>query len=158
MNHRMVIVSLALGIVAGSLRCFKAAPVQHAAFTDQTRDTNHAANTMKITIGSGIFTATLYDNPTVTRLKAMLPLTLDMSELNGNEKYFHLSTNLPTDDSKPGTIKAGDLMLWGDKSLVLFYKTFPTAYSYTKLGRIENPSELTSAVGSGNVKVTFELE
>lgn len=113
---------------------------------------------MKIQIGSRIFTAVLYDNPTATRLRAMLPLTLDMSELNGNEKYFHFSTNLPTDASNPGKIKTGDLMLWGDNSLVLFYKTFPTSYRYTKLGYIENPSELPSAVGSGNVKVTFELE
>ena len=150
MNHLMVIVSVALVIAAGSLGCIKAAPVQASA-------TNHAANTMKmkITIGSQIFTATLYDNPTVTRLKAMLPLTLEMSELNGNEKYFHLSTNLPADDSNPGTIKAGDFMLWGGNSLVLFYESFTTSYSYTKIGRIENPSGLSSALGSGNVTVAF---
>lgn len=128
--------------------------------TAEAKGVNNRVTTtkMKIKIGSMTFAATLYDNPATTRLKAMLPLTLDMNELNGNEKYFHFSTNLPADASNPEMIRAGDLMLWGDNSLVLFYKTFPTSYSYTKLGRIENSSELSSAVGKGNVKVTFELE
>lgn len=115
-------------------------------------------NKMKITIGSTSFTATVHENPTAAALKAMLPLTLEMSELNGNEKYFHLATELPVDGANPGTIHAGDLMLWGSNSLVLFYKTFRTSYSYTKLGRIDNASELATAVGSGSVKVRFELE
>jgi len=81
-----------------------------------------------------------------------------MTELNGNEKYFRLGTGLPGHDANPGTIEAGDLMLWESKTLVLFYKTFQTSYSYTKLGRIDDASGLATAVGSGSVKVRFELQ
>ena len=80
-----------------------------------------------------------------------------MTELNGNEKFFDLSNNLPTYAANPRTINAGDIMLWGSNTLVLFYKTFNTSYSYTRIGKIENPNGLSQALGSGNVTVTFEL-
>jgi hypothetical protein len=113
---------------------------------------------IKITIGSAIYKATLLDNATVAKLKALLPLTLEMTELNGNEKYFHLRVKLPTNEISPGTIQTGDLMLWGSNSLVLFYKTFKTSYSYTRLGRIEDPSGLQTALGDGDATVEFELD
>lgn len=120
---------------------------------------NSTGTKMKITAGNSIFTVTLYDdNATVTTFKSLLPMTVTMLELNANEKYVDLSRSLPVNAFSPGTIQAGDLMLYGSSTLVLFYKTFASSYSYTKIGRIENPSGLATALGAGNVSVLFELQ
>ncbi|HEY6978407.1 MAG TPA: cyclophilin-like fold protein [Chitinophagaceae bacterium] len=113
---------------------------------------------MKITVNQKMFSATLYDNATTNAFKKLFPLTVDMIELNGNEKYVDLSRSLPTNAVNPVTIRNGDLMLYGSSTLVLFYKTFPTSYSYTSLGRIDDPRGLAPALGSGNITVTFEPE
>ncbi|WP_141589499.1 cyclophilin-like fold protein [Myxococcus sp. AB056] len=112
---------------------------------------------MHIRVGSAVFAATLYDNETLTGFKSMLPLTLKMTDLNSNEKYHHLPSHLPIDASKPGTVQTGDLMLYGSNSVVLFYKTFSTPYSYTPMGKVDDASGLAAALGAGNVTVTFEL-
>lgn len=119
---------------------------------------NISTTKMKITIGTAVFTATLYDNSSATAFKAMLPLTIDMTELNGNEKYYDLPKALPTNAKAGGDIKAGDLMLYGNNVLVLFYKNFNTSYSYTKLGYVYNPAGLATALGSENVIVKFEKQ
>ena len=127
-----------------------------------TSGANNVLNTdsmkLKITIGTKTFTGTLYNNPTVTAFNEKLPLTITMSELNGNEKYFDLPNSLPAESSNPGTIQIGDLMLYGSNTLVLFYKSFSTSYNYTRLARVDNPSGLAAALGSGNVTVKFDLE
>jgi hypothetical protein len=124
----------------------------------QTSKPVESNNQMKIKIGTNAFVATLEDNATAAAFKSLLPMTIKMSELNGNEKLFRLSADLPTNASNPGTIQSGDLMIYGPKTVVLFYKAFPTSYSYTRLGRIKDTNGLAAAVGSGSVTVTFELE
>jgi hypothetical protein len=157
MKQLLLLFFCAFALFTSCASCDKdgAAP---GAVNNNNNNGNPTGGKMNIKIGSQTFTATLYDNATATAFKSMLPLTVNMVELNGNEKYFDLSRSLPANASNPGTIQAGDLMLYGSNTLVLFYKTFSTFYSYTRLGRIDNVTGLADAVGSGNVTVTFELE
>ena len=99
-----------------------------------------------LTIGGSRFTAVLEDNAAAEAFAAMLPMDLQMEELNGNEKYHYLDESLPVSSERPGTIREGDLMLWGSSCIVLFYGR-----------RIENPEGLAEAVGSGSVQVSFSL-
>lgn len=125
---------------------------------EMTTDNAVKSNKVRIKIGASTFTATLLDNPTAKAFKALLPLTISMKELNNNEKFFDLPKSLPTNSSVPASIQSGDLMLYGSNTLVLFYKSFSTSYSYTKLGKIEDITGLVAALGTGNVTVTFEIE
>lgn len=111
-----------------------------------------------ITVSDQTFSATLLDNETARQLAEQLPLTLNMSELNGNEKYFYMDMELPTDSYQPVQINAGDLMLYGNNCLVLFYESFSSGYSYTQLGRVDNPTGLAEALGAGSVEVAFYVE
>lgn len=122
---------------------------------EENNDITTMNETIKIEVNGTTFTATLDDNAAARAFAAMLPLTLDMRDLNGNEKYFYLNVALPTKSYNPATIHAGDLMLYGSSCVVLFYETFSSGYSYTRLGRIDNPSGLAAAVGSGNATVSF---
>ena len=88
---------------------------------------------------------------------ASFPLTLEMSELNGNEKYAYLDGSLPANPKNPGGIRAGELMLYGNNCLVLFYESFSTSYSYTPLGRLNESDSLAKALGSGSASVTIQI-
>jgi hypothetical protein len=81
-----------------------------------------------------------------------------MAELNGNEKHAHLPQALPANASRPGTIRNGDLMLYGSDTLVVFYLTFDSPYSYTRLGRVDDPVGLAEALGRRSVPVVFSKD
>ena len=110
---------------------------------------------MWMTVRERRFEITLADTPAAHSFASQLPLALDLSDLNGNEKYADLPRALPTDASRPGTIRTGDLMLYGPKTLVIFYQTFESSYSYTRLGRVHDSAGLKRALGEGNVPVAF---
>ena len=113
---------------------------------------------MWMTVGERRFAVTLTDNAAAHAFAAQLPLTLDMSELNGNEKHADLPKPLPANASRPGTIRNGDLMLYGADTLVVFYLTFQSSYSYTRLGRVDDPSDLARTLGPRGVRVLFSKD
>jgi hypothetical protein len=150
---------VAAGLLIGSEACGRSVPAQNSnSANSSAQPIKESSGKMKIKIGSKMFTATLADTAAAAKLKEKLPLTLKMSELNGNEKHGSLSDPLPKKDESPGTIEKGDLMLWQGDTLVVFYKTFKTSYRYTRLGRIDDPTGLDATVGSADVTMTFELE
>lgn len=109
-------------------------------------------------VGEHRFAVALADTEAAHAFVAQLPLTLDMPDLNGNEKHVKLPKPLPASATRPGTIRNGDLMLWGADTLVVFYLTFDSRYSYTRLGRIEDSAALPQVLGRGPVRVTFAKE
>jgi hypothetical protein len=113
---------------------------------------------MWMTVGTQRFAVRLEDNPTARAFVQLLPTTLKMAELNGNEKHARLPRNLPTDSVRPGTIRAGDVLLYGTDTLVVFYQTFRSSYSYTRIGRIDESAMLTQALGPGDQQVTFTVQ
>ena len=115
-----------------------------------------AVHQIQIIVGDITFSAKLYDNQTARAFAEMLPLSLDMKELNGNEKFCYLFGSLPTNSTRPSSIHAGDLMLFSSDCLVLFYESFSSYYSYTPLGYLEDTAGLVEALGRGDVKVTFQ--
>ena len=113
---------------------------------------------IKIIVNNQEFTATMQDNTASQELLQMLPLQLDMTELNGNEKYHQFSDKkFSTNSHIVKNISNGDLMIFGNNYLVVFYKNFTqNNYAYTPIGKIDNPKNLPQALGRGNVKVQIK--
>lgn len=120
---------------------------------ENVMNNNEFIKTIKTKIADKTYTLTLEDNATTRELIQKLPLELNMKELNGNEKYYYLDESLPTNSKNIGKINKGDVMLYGDDCLVVFYKSFNTSYSYTKIGKLDNPSNIKDIVGNGNIDI-----
>ena len=125
--------------------------------TSTNEDIKHEDAEMKtiaITIGDEKFTLQLANTAAAEEIAAATPFELLMKDLNHNEKYYY-GESLPTAEYDVKTIHAGDVMLYGDNCIVLFYKDFETSYRYTKIGKITDPTKLAGAVGDGDINVIF---
>lgn len=109
-----------------------------------------------VTVGSRQFSASLADTDAARSFAGRLPLTMDMHDVNSNEKAFDLAEALPGAPHNPGTINNGDLMLYRSNTIVLFYESFDTSYLYTPIGSLTDPDGLAQALGGGDITVSFD--
>ncbi|ACB32996.1 conserved hypothetical protein [Leptothrix cholodnii SP-6] len=146
---------LAAALATGTVGSLAADDLRHTQAAMASQEKTH----MWMTIGgTHRFAVTLENNPTARAFAQMLPLTLDMPDLNDNEKHVRLPHSLPTHAQRPGTIRTGDVMLYGSDTLVVFYKTFPSSYSYTRIGRVTPVDGLVQALGTGSQRIGFALD
>lgn len=110
---------------------------------------------VNILINGNNYTAIFEDNITTRELISILPFEINMNELNGNEKYYYFSTNFQVEPKRVNKINAGDIMMFGNNCLVIFYESFNTGYSYTRIGHISNTQNLKEDLGTGSVIVKF---
>ena len=108
-------------------------------------------NNTKIIINNNSYDIELENNETTNELLKKLPLEISMKELNGNEYYSYLDFNLKNNEEKVKNINAGDVMLYGDNCIVIFYKSFTTTYNYTRIGHINNIDNLKEDLEKGKV-------
>ena len=132
--------------------------IQDVSIDDENILEGETLENIQITVNNINFTVTMENTQAAQDFISMLPITLEMKELNGNEKYCYISNSFPTATFKPNQIQEGDLMLYGSNCIVLFYDDFSTSYEYTALGKIDNPEGLKEAVGTGSVEINFKKE
>ena len=109
---------------------------------------------MNIIINNNKYNVKLENNNTVKDLVNLLPLDIEMKYLNSNEKYYYLEKNITSNPTNIKRINKGDIMLYRDNCLVLFYKSFDTTYNYTKIGTLDNTEVLDNL--DNNIKVRLE--
>lgn len=112
---------------------------------------------MTVQVGESTFTATLEENAAVDALVEMMEhgsVTIQMSDYAGFEKVGALGSSLPT-SNRQTTTQAGDIVLYQGNQIVLFYGS--NSWSYTRLGKIDDLTGWTEALGGGDVLVTFSL-
>lgn len=155
----MVLIHLSFLLLFGLASCSELTQDSSQSGTSEGENNEEVVSTkITITVNGISFDATLSSTDAAKAFAAMLPVTLKMSDLNSNEKYCYIDESLPTNSYRPGTIRNGDLMLYGSNCVVIFYETFSSSYSYTDLGRIDNPEGLAEALGQGSVSVSFDLK
>ena len=123
----------------------------------ETTEPSQEEPTLKITFGEYELRATFAQNSSAESFQELLaqgPVTIQMADYGGFEKVGPLGTTLPRNDQQI-TTEPGDVILYQGNQITLYYGT--NAWNFTRLAKIDDPTDLKAKLGEGTVEVTFSL-
>ena len=124
---------------------------------EQGEEDSMEQTTFDVSVDGVSFSATFAENAGAQALRELLadgPITISMSDYGGFEKVGPLGQSLPTNNSQI-TAQSGDIVLYQGNQIVMFYGS--NAWSYTRLGKIDDLTGWSDALSGQTVSVTFSL-
>ncbi|MEE1156809.1 MAG: cyclophilin-like fold protein [Methanobrevibacter sp.] len=115
-------------------------------------------NMIKLKVNDHIFDVELENNPATKELVKKLEtgnVSVNATDYGNFEKVGDLGFSLPANDENIKT-EPGDIVLYQKNQISVFYDSH--SWSYTKLGKIQNASDLKEILGSGNTTLEFSLK
>ena len=132
-------------------------PQAETEVTQEPDEKEQTVMKMNVQIGNHTFTATLEDNQAVAELVEMMeegPVTITLDDYGGFEKVGPLGRSLTANNSQT-TTTAGDIVLYNGNNIVMFYGS--NSWIYTLLGKIDDLTVWTDALGRGSVTAVLTL-
>ena len=128
--------------------------------TAEAPKTGEEGGDMILLIGDTPVRVSWENNRAVEALRGMVangPLTIPMSMYGDFEQVGSIGRSLPRDDRKI-TTETGDIVLYSDNKIVVFYGN--NTWEYTRLGHISGINErgLAELLGNGDVSITLRNE
>lgn len=111
---------------------------------------------IKITVGSIVLNATMYDNATTRSFIAKLPITLPMMDLYSREMVYRFPESLPAEEVSTRGYNIGEIIYYPPlHSFVIMYAQNGEVFSMQSMGYVDSNVQVLD--GMGNKDVTFEL-
>ena len=114
-------------------------------------------NIIKLKVNEHIFDVELENNSAAKELVKKLEtgnVNVNATDYGNFEKVGNLGFSLPANDENINT-EPGDIVLYQGNQISVFYDSH--SWSYTKLGKIQNVSDLKEILGPGDTTLEFSL-
>ena len=117
-------------------------------------------NQLFLTVNSKTITATLDSNKAVNYLKSVFPLRVKMYDYASMAKGYNFSSSfkkIRKENVNTDNLQIGDIVLYDQKHLMIFYQNFKNEDKYIKIGHVDSVEGLKEKLGENDIEVLWSL-